>query len=426
MSSPIPAVLEEHLGVRIVAFIGTVTTPIAFYLSSLVNSIPSLYLTFGIMYGLSSCFVLHSTLRMFYSIYNERNGQRAVTLILIGEFAAAAAGNGTIQSLLVRKGWRITMQYIAAMTAAVIPLPLIFYQNGRKSLPQFPTAGTKPPNSLSNASFNQEVPPESYSNPSFESTTEDETVENNGGPPGVENCSSSGDAMKQGKISERLKSFISRTDTWLVSLSYFFTFSALSIYQVNMVSHFESLESLTLDDVWLIMTVTNVSDVVTRIFVMVTGGNFLYRPVYVIIGTNIVLSLVSFSYSVLVSVWPLVTISLCLGFARSTTVVMSWNMVVNLIGSQYADYVVTLVMYLQGFSYLVGTLPPGAIFDATGSYDLAFKIISLSFFMAAAILIFLAIRSSRRIREKRLSIEKESTETKTPRVSLVSYSTNMT
>ncbi|PIK37223.1 putative monocarboxylate transporter 12 [Apostichopus japonicus] len=232
--------------------------------------------------------------------------------------------------------------------------------------------------------------------------------------------------MKQGKISERLKSFISRTDTWLVSLSYFFTFSALSIYQVNMVSHFESLESLTLDDVWLIMTVTNVSDVVTRIFVMVTGGNFLCRPVYVIIGTNIVLSLVSFSYSVLVSVWPLVTISLCLGFARSTTVVMSWNMVVNLIGSQYADYVVTLVMYLQGFSYLVGTLPPGAIFDATGSYDLAFKIISLSFFMAAAILIFLAIRSSRRIREKRLSIEKESTETKTPRVSLVSYSTNMT
>lgn len=68
----------------------------------------------------------------------------------------------------------------------------------------------------------------------------------------------------------------------------------------------------------------------------------------------------------------------------------------------------------------------GAIFDATGSYDLAFKIISLSFSMAAGILIFLAIRSSRRIREKRLSIEKESTETKTPRVSLVSYSTNMT
>lgn len=61
----------------------------------------------------------------------------------------------------------------------------------------------------------------------------------------------------------------------------------------------------------------------------------------------------------LVSVQSLLLFILGLGFARSTTVVMSWNMVVNLIGSQYADYVVTLVMYLQGFSYLVGTLPPG-------------------------------------------------------------------
>ncbi|KAJ8026356.1 Monocarboxylate transporter 12 [Holothuria leucospilota] len=434
--SPVSAVFEEHLGVKLVALLGTALSSVSLFVSSFVPDMIWLFITIGGLYGFSMCLLMHSSLRMFCYLFNESKNQRALSLLYAGPYLGALLGNGAIQSMFIEQGWRITLRYMSVVMSAAMPLVILFYRDrsheqSAMSTPTPPSVNIKRNEVTKETTSSQEDASKCHKNPSFQA--EDESQNESSfkrtsredlprNVPHIVNESGI-HAKPTGTVEkepQRLKTFIRSVDSWLIGLSITSTFAAISIYQLNIVSHYWNIGSLNANDIWLLMTVTNISDIVSRLAVAVTGGRFFCRPITFVIFIELLLALVSFLYSVMTSLYPLLVLSFMQGFCRSALVVMSFAAAVDLLSSDVADYVITLVMYGQGVGYLVGALPAGAIFDVTSSYKLAFYLVALLFVTSAGILIFLYIRSSRRRRNRKISVRKESRE-RQPRVSLVSY-----
>ncbi|XP_071827117.1 uncharacterized protein [Apostichopus japonicus] len=498
--SPFSAVLGVHLGVKGVAVLGSFLCSVSFYASSNAPNMEVLFLTFGVAYGLASCILLHCSIRMFYNLFGEKNGLRALSLISLGPYVGAVAGNGTIQRLFAVCGWRLTLRFMAAAMAGVAPLAFCFYrgsssaknnsvsifqatedsndaeqtQTGNISVIRFHSNQSFEPDEEQKVSDepdckvttvnendqteesvirfhrNQSFEPDEEQKVSDEPDCKVTTVnENNQTEESVirfhrnqsfepdeeqkvsdepeckvttvnENNQTEG---RTPRMSEDIKRFLKQIDPWLLAMGYFFIFAALSLYQVNFVSFLQDIEGMSDNQLWLVLTVLNVADILARSSFVIFGGTFCGQTPYVTIFTVLLMVALSSLFVFVTSLGPLLVMAFAVGWCRSNIVVLSFSMSVDLLGSEYADLIVTLVMYCQGVGYLLGSPTIGFIYDATGSYDMAFALVSIYYLLAAGILISLAIRSSRRVKTRRLKTRFILAE-KQPRVSLVSFNLN--
>ncbi|PIK41210.1 hypothetical protein BSL78_21917 [Apostichopus japonicus] len=509
--SPFSAVLGVHLGVKGVAVLGSFLCSVSFYASSYAPNMEVLLLTFGVAYGLASCILLHCSIRMFYNLFGEKNGLRALSLISLGPYVGAVAGNGTIQKLFAVCGWRLTLRFMAAAMAGVAPLAFCFYRGSSsaknnsvsifqetedsKDAEQTQTGNISVIRFHSNQSFEPDEEQKVSDEPDCKVTTvneNDQTEESvirfhrnqsfePDGPDEEQKVSDEPDCKvttgnennqteervirfhrnqsfepdeeqkvsdepeckvttvnennqtegRTPRMSEDIKRFLNRLIRgfwrWATSsFSQLFPFTKLTsrnnFFDLQ-VSFLQDIEGMSDNQLWLVLTVLNVADILARSSFVIFGGTFCGQTPYVTIFTVLLMVALSSLFVFVTSLGPLLVMAFAVGWCRSNIVVLSFSMSVDLLGSEYADLIVTLVMYCQGVGYLLGSPTIGFIYDATGSYDMAFVLVSIYYLLAAGILISLAIRSSRRVKTRRLKARFILAE-KQPRVSLISFNLN--
>lgn len=64
---------------------------------------------------------------------------------------------------------------------------------------------------------------------------------------------------------------------------------------------------------------------------------------------------------------------------------LPYTVSVEVIGAKYADQSVTVTLFCQGIGNLIGSLPAGAIYDSTGSYQFVFAMVATCTFLAAVL-----------------------------------------
>ena len=125
MAAPIVTSLCDRWGCRVVMCFGSVTYLAAMLLTSLVEHMPLMYITYGVLFGFASSCCYFSSFYVLIVYFNKH-------LALANGIAAAGAGAGTMSlSLTVDKlissyGLRITFQALAASSVILFLAGLTF------------------------------------------------------------------------------------------------------------------------------------------------------------------------------------------------------------------------------------------------------------------------------------------------------------
>ncbi|KAK9883265.1 hypothetical protein WA026_001450 [Henosepilachna vigintioctopunctata] len=114
LSGPIASFLTDRYGCRKVTIFGSILASIAFIISSMVNSMMMLYLTFGLMagFGLSLCYVASVVIVAYYF---EKRRSFATGLAVCGSGIGTFIFAPLIQFLLAEYGWRGTTLILAGL-----------------------------------------------------------------------------------------------------------------------------------------------------------------------------------------------------------------------------------------------------------------------------------------------------------------------
>lgn len=114
LSGPIASFLTDRYGCRKVTIFGSILASVAFVISSMVNSMMMLYLTFGIMagFGLSLCYVASVVIVAYYF---EKKRSFATGLAVCGSGIGTFIFAPLIQFLLGEYGWRGTTLILAGL-----------------------------------------------------------------------------------------------------------------------------------------------------------------------------------------------------------------------------------------------------------------------------------------------------------------------
>ncbi|KAL3273689.1 hypothetical protein HHI36_015119 [Cryptolaemus montrouzieri] len=114
LSGPIASFLTDRYGCRKVTIFGSILASVAFVISSTVNSMMMLYLTFGLMagFGLSLCYVASVVIVAYYF---EKKRSFATGLAVCGSGIGTFIFAPLIQHLLREYGWRGTTLILAGL-----------------------------------------------------------------------------------------------------------------------------------------------------------------------------------------------------------------------------------------------------------------------------------------------------------------------
>ncbi|XP_071828247.1 uncharacterized protein [Apostichopus japonicus] len=187
---------------------------------------------------------------------------------------------------------------------------------------------------------------------------------------------------------------------WLIFGALMLPAMSWSVFWVNVISYFESIAMIE-GDILLYVTIMTVSDVCGKLFLVFFMNKLPWKEVNLLTTTNFIMAVVS----VLFVVCPVkIVLSICclfIGVFRGWYNTLPYRAAVTLLEADNSDQGITLAMLSLGIGFTIGTLPAGAIYDATGSYTYAFIINALLYLIGGLMLVLL--HAHKRMRRRKLT-----------------------
>ncbi|KAJ8046857.1 Monocarboxylate transporter 14 [Holothuria leucospilota] len=371
VAGPLATVVESYIGYRLTSVLGSVSSSASYLIASFMTSYLGVLIFLGFLCGLSNSLIIHSVLCAIFKSFSPRYQSKATGFALTGISLATILVSLAYEKLVLVFGWRFTLQMSSAF-AFVVAVPASFLIN-----PQIDQTLEQQPD-VPGDRREESCKGENIVVSSFSDRVDDVTI----------NASQDKDKSESSLV-KFLKIFRAWR-TWLILFAILFPMMSWSVYWVNVISYFESI-NIPESDIVIYVAIMTSFDLAGRLFVAIFMER-LPKDTIMLIASHLVFVFVTLVF-VLWSIKPvLVVCSAFIGVGRAWYSIFPTKAAVDLLGSEDSDQGITLSMLAFGMGFAVGTLPAGAIFDATSSYTLAFILNSVLYLVGASLLIVLQMK----------------------------------
>ncbi|KAJ8036897.1 Monocarboxylate transporter 14 [Holothuria leucospilota] len=376
LAGPLPERMETYIGYRPVVIIGVSLTALSIFTSSYMNSFPGLLLFYGFGYGTSVNLVLHAATCVLFKYFRDSKSTLATGIAFSGSSAGTILLTVVYEKMVPLIGWRVMLR-LTSLYCVIISIPCFFLtfktDEGRKV--------SKDKRSMkrilqgNNKKITENSPDTSEAH--FEELR-----------PG--HCIASDDVIQDEPVTNKAnsttwKKLLTDTLTWLFFFAVFLPAMAWSVFWINIVSFFESVNIKDLC-ILKLLTVQAVFELVGKL-----GVGFLAQLVpviYVLICHNLLFLFVCIVLVFFPTYEVLLVASILIGTGRGTYNILPYSVATYVLPDDSSDKAVTIAMIALGLGFTFGTLPAGAIFDATGSYTYAFLVNTAWYAMGFVLLLF--------------------------------------
>ncbi|XP_033125364.1 monocarboxylate transporter 12-like [Anneissia japonica] len=344
LSSPLSFFLLEFVSTRTVILLGVAMCSTGLFASSFVPSLPYLYFTYGVLYGIGSNFTHVPALALIIKYFPKKHTVSSTCIAQLGASIGVIALPSIVETLFGQLGWRMSMRIFAGVMLLTGTLGIVF------------------------------VPPTVV-----EERRQSKAME------ALKDCEKSKEAMleKQGleliqldlpqkSFVRRYIDFMSQMKFWVTELLFFVMALGVTMSLTN-IGSFLSETSLSEDKQVLVLSVMGIGDLVARVFVSAAVERLPFsRTTYFSIACLI--AGVPFFFLVVASdsVVLLISLLLLINFGRGSLFGMIVSVGVEVFGAENSDESTTSVFFAFGLGGLFAAPVGGAISDATGSYVATF------------------------------------------------------
>lgn len=428
LSSAFAFMLERSVGFRPVIVVSTVLCALGIYLSAIATKMTFLYLSLGLLYGSSSGICFHATICTLLQHFPHKS-TRPTAVMLLGATVGVLVYSQLLELTLSSFGWRISL-FILASLIIVPGLPMSFLITPISPFPRTNHAheehitkpmGRKFSDSIMSKVRKKQVPDSSrkvdgsrianYSTAAgkersveyFDSVDEytpwkEWSSSDISGSTSDDYCSSNSgrDMVKVKKPKSRKRSLTSLSwcgdckvvlkmgRMWIFAVACVLSAMAWCVFFVNIGSFFDSV-GLSLSETAFLLTVMAGMEIAGKTYLATVGESVPVAKIHFFIGQSVIMTSISVILIFAENYIAMIFLSIVIGFMRALWMTLPYTVSVEIIGSSYADQSVTVTLFCQGLGNLVGNLPAGAIYDATGSYRLVFTMVASCTFLASAL-----------------------------------------
>ena len=132
LAGPVSGYLCDKVGCRVTAVTGAVLCIVGLVISSTAQSIELIIFSFGILFGVGSCFTYVSG-NLVVSQYFTKWRSLVLGIVIAADGAGGFAMSPVVERLLKSFGWRITLRIMASMVTVSLLFPLVYSPNVKTS-----------------------------------------------------------------------------------------------------------------------------------------------------------------------------------------------------------------------------------------------------------------------------------------------------
>ncbi|KAJ8024055.1 Monocarboxylate transporter 9 [Holothuria leucospilota] len=384
-----------------------------------------LYLTFGLLYGVSTGICFHGVICILLQHFPQKS-TRATATALLGTTIGVLIYSQLLEVTLTAFGWHSSMLILASLI--ILPgLPVSFLVMPLKSVPDSHIGhvehltkmmrDTDKGGSMEGGKMEMQVPKEvldsagnvegeehlaNYASPCSVKWTFNEKEEDLSSDPSrstsdygtFRDYSSEDDVNRKMESKKRKLSITSFSwcgdcqivlrmgRMWIFSIACVLSAMAWCVYFVNIGSFFDSV-GLNLDEIAFLLTLMAAMEIAGKLYLATVGESVPVAKIYLLIVQSVIMASISVILIFAEKYVAMIFLSVVIGFIRALWMTLPYTVGVEVIGARYADQSVTVTLFCQGIGNLLGNLPAGAIYDATGSYQFVFAMVATSAFLAA-------------------------------------------
>lgn len=122
---PITSALCDHFGCRVVSFAGALLSVLGLFLTSFIQEVNKMYVTYGLVWGVGSSFAFVSSI-VVLGQYFDRKLALANGIATSGSGVGSLVAGPVINYLLETVGWKNSMRILSAIALALWIAALLF------------------------------------------------------------------------------------------------------------------------------------------------------------------------------------------------------------------------------------------------------------------------------------------------------------
>ncbi|XP_071941814.1 monocarboxylate transporter 12-like [Antedon mediterranea] len=341
LSSPISFYLMEYFSTRAIVMLGMAMCSAGLFASSFVTSLPYLYFTYGVMYGMGSNFAHVPGLALIIKYFPKKHTVSSTCIAQLGASVGVIALPVIVETMFGQLGWRVSLRIFAGVLLMTGTLGIVFV----------------PPSAVDERRNSKEI--ESLKDPE-----KDRAMLEKQGLEKIE--------LPKKSFVKRYKDFMSQTKFWVTELL-FFTMAVGVTMSLTNIGSFLSETSLSEDMQVLVLSVMGTGDLAARLFVAIFVERLPFsRTTYFSISCLIAGVPFFFLVAASDSVPLLIGLLILINFGRGSLFGMIVSVGVEIFGAENSDESTTSVFFAFGLGGLLAAPVGGAISDATGTYMATF------------------------------------------------------
>ncbi|XP_071831412.1 monocarboxylate transporter 9-like isoform X2 [Apostichopus japonicus] len=420
--------LEHSVGFRPVIVVATILCALGIFLSAIATRMLFLYLTLGLLYGSSSGICFHATICVLLQHFPLKN-TRPTAVLLLGSTVGVLVYSQLLEITLTSFGWRISMLILASLI--IIPglpasflitpvsryprtnhaheehitktmgrrfsqtvLSLVKKKEARDSCRKIDasrlanySSSVEKGTSLEIESLDEYTPWREWSSSDLSSSSTDDRSSN---------IHSTATKDKPKEVKSRKRSLTTHSwcgdckvvmkmgQMWIFAVACVLSAMAWCVFIINIGSFFDSV-GLTLSETAFLLTIMATMEIAGKLYLATIGESVPVAKIHFLIGQSVIMTSVSVILIFAENYIAMIFLSIVIGFMRALWMTLPYTVSVEIFGPSLADQSVTVTLFCQGLGNLIGNLPAGLIYDATGSYQLVFTMVATCTLIASAL-----------------------------------------
>ncbi|KAJ8045930.1 hypothetical protein HOLleu_09050 [Holothuria leucospilota] len=321
----------------------------------------------GITYGIATNMPMHASMCVLFQHFTSSNRMRASSLSFLGQSVVSIFLGLSYQKLTPLIGWRNTLR-ITSIYVLALGLPSSFFVK----LKSMDAGDSK----VGSGKQNVQIPTDQVVSTIGDKYQTNEKITN--------------EEAATGQFVHGWLHFIKDYKVWCVAVAFYFPAMTWSVFWVNIVNFFESV-GLHGDEILINMTVSIVAEIVGKTTLVLFIHRLPVQEVNLLIFLNISSSAVAAAFAFWPSKTVLLISSVFVGAGRGLYTVLPYVCAPILLNKYHTDQAITLAIMSTGLGYPIGSIPAGAIYEATNSYFYAFVANAMFCLFGATLLVVLQV-----------------------------------
>ncbi|XP_041454122.1 monocarboxylate transporter 9-like isoform X1 [Lytechinus variegatus] len=442
LASPLAAFLERRIGFRATIVLGVLFCATGVFVSSFAPQLFMLYFTYGTMYGIGINLSFHASLCLMVQYFPNKNCRRATSVIMIGGTSGMLVFSPVMERLIEMFTWRgalrisgIFVLFLGLPFALLCKSPEETVKEVEKVVRKYSKCADSIEDTVNKCKRDlQKVYPgydpddkRAWKSDSSGNDDEDEYGDERGplrdsktsdlkSPDSKCEKEHAIDLLENVIVHEKEEKsgcrkwriILGSWRTWIFIISVFISTFSWSFYWVNLVSHLSNV-GLSQRQSALVLSSCAAAELITKVLLALFGDRLPVSNVSILGIQGLITSAFTVGVMFINSFGAGIGVILGVGCMRGIYQVVPYMSCVEIIGTRWGDEAQTLTLVVQGFGYLVGALPSGAIYDLTQSYQTCLVMVFILFIVSSVALFIIQIydRFCARRQEKELSAAKD-------------------